>query len=74
MDKENNVSEAEFGRKVGLSRAGISRIINLNRYPSAEVMLEIFIQTEGEIQPNDLLKDCFKNHDKFQGYTGLNFR
>ena len=72
--RKNKLSDVDFGKKIGLTPAGISRIINLNRYPSAEVMLKIFIQTNGEIQPNDLLEDAFNFNGKLLGFEGLEFR
>ena len=72
--RKNKLSDTDFGKKVGLSPAGISRIINLNRYPNAKTTLKIFIQTNGEIQPNDLAEDYFRFNKQLADYEEFSFR
>lgn len=60
IDK-NGISQNHFGKLVGLTPGGISRIVNLQRFPNGDNLYKILEATNGEIQPNDLFEDYFLN-------------
>ena len=52
LDK-HSVSQADFARYVGRSKATISRIVNGRRQPSLQTMMRITKATDNEVMPND---------------------
>lgn len=55
--KAKKISQAKFARRCNLSRAAICRLVDGNRYPSAETMRRIFLATEGQVKPNDFFNE-----------------
>lgn len=55
--KTKKISQAKFARRCNLSRAAICRLVDGNRYPSAETMRRIFLATEGQVKPNDFFTE-----------------
>lgn len=51
--KSKNLSQEEFGERVGVSRWMINRIENGERRPSMELVDRIWIATKGKVKAND---------------------
>ena len=50
---QNNLSAAEFGRRIGVSRMTVIRYASGARKPEEQQMREIFRETKGSVTPND---------------------
>ncbi len=50
---QNNLTEAEFGEKAGLSQAAVNRYCAGKRIPDKDAMPAIIAATGGAVQPND---------------------
>ena len=51
--KSHGLSLDEFARRVGVTHAQLSRVINRKRRPSFQLMERIRAETNGEITPDD---------------------
>jgi len=55
--KQNNLTQVEFGRRIGVARIqNINAIIRVRRDISADMMRRIYLATDGAVMPNDLVK------------------
>ena len=52
-----NLSAADFARRINVSRSAVGRWMNGERVPSSEVMRRIRDATGGVVQPNDFFTD-----------------
>lgn len=48
-----NMTNAAFARRIGLSKSAIGRLRSGQRQPSWPVMVRIISETKGDVQPND---------------------
>lgn len=55
---QNNVTAAEFGRRVELSRSAVLRIAMGKRMPRPDAMRRIVEATAGAVQPNDFFESA----------------
>ena len=49
----SNVSEAEFGKLLGVSQVAVHRYVTGQRIPAREIMTKIISATDGNVLPND---------------------
>ena len=51
--KRNGLTHQDFGTKISVSQAAISRYVNGERFPDKEMQERIFVATGGDVTPND---------------------
>jgi transcriptional regulator with XRE-family HTH domain len=60
------LSHAEFGERIGVTQAAISRYLNGDRFPSPELIRKIQAATNDAVTANDLLAGFEKAKSKRQ--------
>ena len=50
---QSNIKRADFAAKIGITTATITRYLNGDRKPSADIFSKIFDVTKGNVTPND---------------------
>lgn len=56
--KSNDLTEAQFADRVGLSQAAINRYCAGRRIPDKDAMPAIIKGTSGDVQPNDFFAEA----------------
>ena len=55
--KEEDISAAKFARKVGMSGAAISNLMNKQKDTYLSIALRIHKETKGKVKPHDLIEE-----------------
>lgn len=55
LDQEN-LTAAEFGRRIGVSPAAMTRYCAGERFPNTAILRKIMSETRGQVTPNDFLE------------------
>lgn len=53
--RANDISDAEFGRRIGCDRGSVGRYTRGERYPDPPTLLRIGQETHGEVTADDML-------------------
>jgi hypothetical protein len=55
-NRDPEMTEAEFGDRIGKSQAAVNRYRKLLRYPEPDALDAIMRETDGAVTPNDFLQ------------------
>lgn len=59
---QRDLSAAEFGRRVDISKQAMSRYVRGVRIPRRDVMARILVETGGRVKPGDFYRIDAKEH------------
>lgn len=54
--KTNEISDEDFGQRIGVTRQAVHRYKTFGRFPEKEILALIVEATGGAVTPNDFLK------------------